>query len=173
MLKRSFNSRNGFSLIELLIVVAVIGVIAAIAVPNLMATRRSANEASAVSSIRVIFGAQATYRATQGNGYYADELADLGTSGIVDTLLGCPADPCAKSGYSFAVDKNDGVIGSYPPYWNVLASPTTPNGVMQTGTISLYSNEAGAVFYLPGGTPPTAGLSATVRAPTNGLPVGN
>lgn len=164
---------DGFSLIELLIVVVIIGIIAAIAIPNLMASRRSANEASAVSSIRVIFGAQATYRSTEGNGYYADELGQLGTSGIVDVLLGCPADPCLKSGYFFAVEKFDGSSSTHPPLWNVTAIPMTPTGAMQTGSVSYYSNEAGTIYFSTGGAAPVAGIGPTVRAPSDGTPLGN
>ena len=70
---------TGFSLLELLIVVAVIGLIAAIAIPNLLASRRAANEASAISSLRTIGSAQATYRQTIGNNVnYATTLVVLG-----------------------------------------------------------------------------------------------
>ena len=108
--------QKGFSLIELLIVVAVILIIAAIAIPNMMRARMSANEASAVASMRSIYTAEASYMAqgwsNPGSIGFSALLADLGSTScspptatsacqLDTTLAGASSPGTAKSGYFF------------------------------------------------------------------------
>lgn len=139
----------GFSLIELLIVVAIILVIAAIAIPNFLSSRMSANESSAVVSVRTVSTAETAYSTLYGAIGYSSALADLGDGGssncVASTTQACLIDSLlangTKSGYSFTY-ANDGNTPSVG--YTVHADPTARG---QTGRRSFFSNQPGEIRY--------------------------
>jgi len=152
------KKQKGFSLIELLIVVAIILIIAAIAIPNLLRSRMAANEASAVGSLRTINTAEVTYSTTYPSVGFAS-LASLGgvastcatstgatssTACLIDNVL---ASTAVKSGYAFAAAAGGGTPAV------TYASTATPSVVGQSGQRSFCSDQSGVIRYdAAGGT---------------------
>lgn len=98
------KKETGFSLIELLIVVAIIGIIAAIAIPNLLQARKTANEASAIGALRTVGSAEVTY---QGNNQVYGNFTQLKAANLIDqTLVDAlgATTSTPKSGYWFGVE---------------------------------------------------------------------
>ncbi len=143
------NNKRGFSLIELLIVVAIILIIAAIAIPNLLQSRMSANQAAAASTVRNIGNSQATYLAEFGGSIgYADTLVKLGPNAtcdvthacLVDELLACGAEPCKKGGYGYFMTTTTATL-PVPDY----TTTATPLGMGSTGQLNYCSAEDGVI----------------------------
>ena len=155
---------KGFSLIELLIVVAIILVIAAIAIPNFLRSRVAANQASAVASLHTLEIAEATYASTYGAGYSINMqyLASPTTAGANPTstaagLIDSALASGTKSGYSFEYSPGTADATGRINNFNFSAVPISSS----TGTNCYYTDESGVIR-----------LNATTNASSTDSPVG-
>jgi len=158
------RKQKGFSLIELLIVVAIILIIAAIAIPNLLRSRIAANEASAVGSMRTINTAETTYNSTYPTIGYTGTLVNLATNGgscatptstsaclIDDTLSQATVATSPKSGYYFTL------TGNSASGYTLTGQPAKAGS---TGVKNFYTDGTAVIRYT------TDGTAATVTSPS-------
>jgi type II secretory pathway pseudopilin PulG len=121
-----------------LIVVVIIGIIAAIAIPNLLAARRSANEGSAIAAMRTLHGGQMTYSSTYGNGNFAGTasgtadvvaLTQLGGAFVIDTAMTSGS----KSGFNFRGGRATS-SSTTPATFFFTANPVSTTALIATGS---------------------------------------
>jgi prepilin-type N-terminal cleavage/methylation domain-containing protein len=151
------RKEKGFSLIELLIVVAIILIIAAIAIPNLLRSKMAANEASAVASLRtyntVIIEYQTTYNTMPSTSFSqlgpvaSGSVPSASAADLVDSLLGATGNP-TKSGYTFTYTAGSGTPTTQ---YSIVAVPQSTS----TGQRKFFTDQSGVIRQTTDGTTPT------------------
>ena len=126
--------RKGFTLVEIMIVVAIIALLAAIAIPNLLRARHNANEAAAIASLRTISTACESYRASQTPSWYPASMAILGAA--VPPYIDATLATTVKQGYGYAY-----VLVNANQY-TCTATPVT---IGTTGTRVFFVDESGVI----------------------------
>lgn len=136
------KNERGFSLVEILIVLLIIGVIAQIAIPNLLQSRIAGNEGSAINTVRTIISAEMLYVTTRGSGRYGS-LDVLSQGSLLDSVVGS----ATKDGYTFSIS-----LGPADSTYNVNARPTNYDS---TGQRSFFGDESGMIRYTTANAAPT------------------
>ena len=158
---RALRAAHGFTLTELLIVVGVIGTLAAIVMPNVLRARLSSQETSAIGSLRVVSSAEAIFAATCGSHGYATDLADLvraapgSTAGFISPDLA--VNGVQKSGYQFALARNaspdtvdvlqPACNGAVEPRASAYFSSAAPIAGSTSGQRFFASDLSGAIYF--------------------------
>lgn len=159
--------RKGFTLIELMIVIAIIAIIAAIAIPNLLAARKQGNEAAAIGALKTITTSQSLYREGDKDGNATLDygtLTNLATYNLIDSVLGAGT----KQGYFFQASPSTTTTEFL---WYAAANPAVPT---TTGDRYFMTNHEGVIFYTTGSTIAAGGVvdAATCEHDGTLLPVG-
>jgi type IV pilus assembly protein PilA len=152
----SIRKAHGFALLDLVFVCGIIGLLCAIALPNMLLAKQAAGSASAIGSLRAVNSAELTYALTCGNGFYAPNLTTLGTvppasnQGFISPDLGT-ADIITKSGYQIQVTGTAFALA--PPTCNGLAAGAAAQSfkagadAISTGNTRFFATNVGQTIW--------------------------